>query len=188
MPVLDRRLAHEQRQDCKGGLQNMPLSEQIIPGERGKIIGTRVLPPPSGQGPKMEITFQSTGTILSEAFNNTGTVVSIPKSEGALSGEGQAVVMTGEGGMATWIFQGVVKPTGPGMAADFSGIVIFQTSSLKLAPLNSMCMVVSAGVDGDGNMINGRCRRWLPSTFGPLSPVRAGRQRDHHLRQPNGLG
>ncbi len=60
--------------------------------------------------------------------------------------------MTGDGGMATWTFQGVVKPTGPGMAADFSGIVIFQTSSLKLAPLNGMWVVGSAGVDGDGTI------------------------------------
>ena len=137
----------------------MPLGEQIIPDERGKIIGTRILPSAPGQGPNMEITFQSTGTILGQAFNNTGTIDSIPKSGGVLSGEGQGVIMVGDGEMATWTFQGVVTPTGPGMAASFSGMVMFDTSSPKLTSLNSMCVVVSAGVDGDGNM-NAQLWEW----------------------------
>lgn len=128
------------------------LGEQVIHGERGKIIGTRVLPSAPGQGPKMELTFQSTGKILGMDFNNTGTVQSVPKSDGVLSSEGQGVVMTNDGGMATWTFQGVAKPTGPGMAARFHGSVFFHTSSPKLGRLNSMCVVVAAEVDGNGNM------------------------------------
>ncbi|MBI4483679.1 MAG: hypothetical protein HY652_12420 [Acidobacteria bacterium] len=128
------------------------LGEQIIHDERGKIIGTRVLPSTPGQGPKMELTFQSTGKILGIDFNNIGTVQSVPKSEGVLYSEGQGVVTTNDGGSATWTFQGVAKPTGPGMAASFHGSVFFHTASPKLARLNSMCVVVAAEVDGSGNM------------------------------------
>lgn len=128
------------------------LGEQVIHGERGKVIGTRVLPSVPGQGPKMELTFQSTGKILGMDFNNTGTVQSVPKSEGVLAAEGQGVVMTNDGGMARWTFQGITKPSGPGMAASFRGSVFFHTSSPKLARLNSMCVVVAAQVDENGNM------------------------------------
>ena len=128
------------------------LGEQIIHGEREKIIGTRVLPSQPGQGPKMELTFQTTGKILGLDFNNTGTLQSVPKSEGVLYFEGQGVVATEDGEMAPWTTQGVGKPTGPGMAATLRGTVFFQTSSQKLARLNSMCVVVSAEVDGNGSM------------------------------------
>lgn len=128
------------------------LGEQIIHDERGKIIGTRVLPSQPGQGPKMELTFQTTGKVLGMDFNNTGTLQSVPKSEGVLYFEGQGVVTTEDGEMASWTTQGVGKPTGPGMAAILRGTVFFQTSSQKLARLNSMCVVVAAEVDGSGNM------------------------------------
>ncbi len=128
------------------------LGEQIIHDERGKIIGTRVLPSQPGQGPKMELTFQTTGKILGMDFNNTGTLQSVPKSEGVLYFEGQGVVTTQDGDMASWNTQGVGRPTGPGMAATLRGTVFFQTSSNKLARLNSMCVVVEAEVDGSGNL------------------------------------
>jgi len=128
------------------------LGEQIIHDERGKIIGTRVLPSQPGQGPKMEVTFQTTGKILGIDFNNTGTLQSVPKSEGVLYVEGQGVLTTEDGEMASWTTQGVGKPTGPGMAVTVRGTVFFQTSSQKLARLNSMCVVVAAEIDGSGNM------------------------------------
>lgn len=100
----------------------------------------------------MEITFQSSGKILGMEFNNTGTIQSIPKSEGVLQAEGQGVVMTNDGGVASWTFQGLVKPKGPGMAADFRGSVFFQTSSESLERLNSMFVVVAAETDGNSNL------------------------------------
>ncbi len=127
------------------------LGEQIIPDEQGKIIGTRVLPSKPGQGPKMEMTFQTTGKILGMDFNNIGTIRSAPKSEGSLYFKGQGVVTTQGGDMASWTTQGVGKPTGPG-AADIRGIVLFETSSESLARLNGMCVVVEAETDGSGNL------------------------------------
>ncbi len=124
------------------------LGEQLIDDERGKIIGTRVCPSPPGQGPKMELTFQSSGKILGMDFSNTGTLQSVPKSEGVLYFEGQGVVTTEDGETASWTTQGVGKPTGPGMAATLRGTVFFQTSFPNLARLNSMCVVVAAEVDG----------------------------------------
>ncbi len=128
------------------------LGEQIIHDERGKIIGTRVLPSQPGQGPKMELTFQTTGKILGMDFNNIGTLKSVPKSEGVLYFEGQGVVTTEDGETASWTTQGVGKPTGPGIAATLRGTVFFHTSSQRLARLNSMCVVVAVEIDGSGNM------------------------------------
>ena len=110
------------------------LGEQIIHDERGKVVGTRVLPSQLGQGPKMELTFQTTGKVLGMDFNNTGTLVSVPKSEGVLYVKGQGVVMTKDGGAATWTTQGVGQPTGPNMAASIRGTVLFETSSPALFP------------------------------------------------------
>lgn len=128
------------------------VGEHIVEGERGKVIGTRVLPSEFGQGPRTELTFQSTGKILGFDFNNMATVESAPKAEGVLYAQGQGVVTTADGSMATWKFQGIVKPTGAGMAASFHGSVFFSTSSSKLARLNNICAVVSAQVDAAGTM------------------------------------
>ena len=136
------------------------LGEQIIHDERGKIIGTRVLPSKPGQGPKMEQTFQTTGKILGIDFNNTGTLLSIPKSEGVFYVEGQGVLMIEGGEMATWTTQGVGKPTGSGMAAALRGSVFFQTSSTKLSRLNSMCVVVEADIDESGNNMSAKLWEW----------------------------
>ena len=100
----------------------------------------------------MELTFQTTGKILGMDFNNMGTLQSVPKFEGVLSFEGQGVVTTQGGEMASWTTQGVGKPTGPGMATSLRGTVFFQTSSQKLARLNTMCVIVEAEADENGNM------------------------------------
>ena len=112
----------------------------------------RVLPSQPGHGPKMELTFQSTGKILGMDFNNIGTLQSVPKSEGVLYFEGQGSVTTKDGEMAPWTTQGVGKPTGPGMATSLRGTVLFQTSSQKLARLNTMCVIVEAETDENGNL------------------------------------
>jgi hypothetical protein len=130
----------------------MALGEQIIPDERGKVVGVRVLP---ADGPGMnpiEITFQTQGTILGVGFANTGTVVSVPTEAGTLWGQGQGMAMTQDGEPISWTFQGLATVTGPNMAGRFRGSVIFQTPSSKLARLNSLCAVVEAEVDGQQQM------------------------------------
>jgi hypothetical protein len=95
------------------------LGENIIPDEKGKVTGLRVLPG-DGQGPnRLELTFQTTGTILGTSVANTGTVVSTPKAEAVLSAEGQGIAMTQDGGMLPWKFHGVGIP---GQAARVASV------------------------------------------------------------------
>jgi hypothetical protein len=127
------------------------LGEHVVQGERGKIVGTRILPSIAGQGPKTELTFQSIGKLLGLDFNNTGTVQSVPRSDTTLHAEGQGFVVTGEGA-ATWTFQGIATPSGRGMGGHFCGMVLFNTAAPRLARLNNICGIVSADVDETGTM------------------------------------
>jgi hypothetical protein len=127
------------------------LGENIVPDEKGKVIGARVLPG-AGQGPnQLELTFQTTGTILGMKFANTGTVVSRPKAENALLAEGQGIAMLEEGGMVSWTFHGVGIP-GAGGAASFRGMTMFQSAPAKLSRLVGMCAVVEGETDASQNM------------------------------------
>jgi hypothetical protein len=127
------------------------LGENIVPDEKGKVVGARVLPG-VGQGPNgLELTFQSTGTILGAKFANTGTVVSRPKAENTLSAEGQGIAMLEEGGMVSWTFQGISIP-GAGGAGRFRGMTMFQSAPAKLSRLVGMCAVVEGETDATQNI------------------------------------
>lgn len=127
------------------------LGRQIIPDERGKMIGTRVLPS-EGQGPCIEFTFQSSGTVLGVPFTNTGTVVSIARPGGALHSDGQGIALTKDGEPIAWTFHGIGLPTGPGLASKIRGIVRFETGSQRLAELNQLCAIVEAETDAEQRM------------------------------------
>lgn len=127
------------------------LGDQIIPDERGKVIGVRVLPP-EGRGPRIELTFQTTGTILGVKFANTGTVTSETRPSGILHAEGQGVALTEDGQPIVWTFHGLGKPSGPGLAARFTGSVRFETPAPRLAALNHTCAVVEAETDAEQRM------------------------------------
>lgn len=128
------------------------LGRQIIPDERGKLIGMRVLPS-EGQGPRIEFTFQSSGTVLGVPFTNTGTVVSIARPGGTLHSDGQGIAMTEDGEAVAWTFHGIGIPPGPGLASRIRGIVRFETGSQRLAELNQLCAVVEGETDTEQRMI-----------------------------------
>src|SRR6184192_1440705 len=67
------------------------LGERIS-AESGKVTAQRVLPNPGG-GPKMETSFQATGTILGVNEADTGTYWSVLRPDGTLYGEGQGILM-----------------------------------------------------------------------------------------------
>jgi hypothetical protein len=120
-----------------------------IGGEAGKVTSQRVLPNPGG-GPKMETSFQATGTLLGVSETDTGTYWAVVRPDGTLYGEGQGVVMGKEGDMATWIGQGVgtLKQDG---SVSYRGAVYYQTSSPRWARLNSVAAVFEYEVDAQGN-------------------------------------
>jgi hypothetical protein len=117
--------------------------------ESGKVTSRRALPNPSG-GPKMETTFQVTGSILGVSHQTTGTYHSVLRPDGALFGEGQGIVMSSEGDLATWVGQGIGKIKKDG-SVSYRGAIYYQTSAAKWARLNSVAAIFEYEVDAQGN-------------------------------------
>jgi len=117
--------------------------------ESGKVTGRRVLPNPGG-GPKVEVSFQATGTILGVAHTDIGTYSSVMRPDGAVYGEGQGVLMGQGGEMATWVGQGVgtLKKDG---SVSYRGAVYYSTASSAWMRLNNVASVFEYEVDPQGN-------------------------------------
>src|SRR5438105_13794368 len=77
-----------------------------IGGTAGKITSQRVLPNLGG-GPKMETSFEASGSILGTDVKETGTYCTMVRPDGTLYGEGQGVMILKDGKMATWTGHGV---------------------------------------------------------------------------------
>ena len=128
------------------------LGEQIGE-ETGQITGMRVLPD-EGAGSKVELSYQSSGSLLGAHMGDMGTYVSVSRPDGTLFGDGQGIVMTDDGQMATWRGQGVGRFTGHGMAAVWRGAIFFQTASERLARLNGIAVVFEFETDENGKIAN----------------------------------
>lgn len=117
--------------------------------ESGKVTSQRVLPNPGG-GPKMETSFQATGTILGTGHTTRGTYQAAIRPDGNLFGEGQGIVMSKDGDMASWVGQGVgtIKKDG---SVSYRGAIYYQSSSAKWSRLNSVAAIFEYEVDAQGN-------------------------------------
>jgi hypothetical protein len=124
---------------------------ESIGQESGKLTGLRVLPS-NGSSPKMESSFQASGKVLGLDGTDMGTYWAVMQPDGSLFGEGQGVLMTADGGMATWRGQGVGRLTGRGSAVNYRGAVYYQTASPQLARLNGTAAVYEFNVDENGNI------------------------------------
>jgi hypothetical protein len=123
---------------------------EILGQESGKLTGMRVLPS-DGPGPKMESSFQANARIVGLDGTDTGTYWAVVQPDGSLFGDGQGVLMTADGGMATWRGQGVGRLTGRGSAVNWRGAIYYQTASRQLARLNGVAAVYEFNVDENGN-------------------------------------
>ena len=70
---------------------------------------------------------------------------------GGLYGEGHVVVMTGDGGVATWEGFGIGKITGPGFSSSWAVCGYFQTETPGLARLNGVAVVSEYDSEENGN-------------------------------------
>lgn len=107
--------------------------------------------------PRLELTFQTSLTMLGVPMQNAGTVTSTAPPAGAVHADGQGIAMGCGGEVVVCTFSGVGRPTGPGMAAKFSGVVRFTTAAPNLSELNALCAVVSTETDGEQTM---RAQLW----------------------------
>src|ERR671914_1621564 len=128
------------------------LGEKLVE-ETGKITGFRVRPS-DGMHPRVEVSFQAAGKLLEVDSTDMGTYQSVLGADGVLRGEGQGVIMTGEGEVITWSGQGVGRLLGKGSGSSWRGAIYYQTSSQKLARLNTIAAVFEHEVDGEGNVHN----------------------------------
>ena len=115
----------------------------------GKVTSQRVLPNPGG-GPKMETSFQASGKLLGVEESETGTYSSVVRPDGTLFGEGQGVIMSKEGDLATWVGQGV-GTIGKGGVVSYRGAIYYQSSSPRWSRLNGVAVIYEYEVDGQGN-------------------------------------
>ena len=125
------------------------LGEQI--GElKGKIVGQRVV---DSEGPRMETTLSSTGSIRGTNVNETVTFVGTPISAGVLHGEGHGVLMGGESEMATFRGEAFGRISSSG-SVKWRGSHFYRTTALsgKLAFLNNVVGVFEADFDTEGNV------------------------------------
>ena len=124
------------------------LGERIGEG-RGRVTTQRVLPNLGG-GPKMETSFQSSGSLLGVADTETGTYVAVVRPDGSLFGEGQGITMSRDGDVLSWVGQGV-GTLQKGGAVSYRCAVYCQTTSPRWARLNSLAVLFEFEVDSEGN-------------------------------------
>jgi len=121
---------------------------ELIGESRGKRTGRRVLSTEAGF--KVEVSFEDSGKVLGIEANNIGTYWAQNRPDGSVYGEGQGVLITQDGEVATWKGQGVGKLLGGG-AVSYRGALYYSTASSKLAHLNTIAAVFEYEVDAEGN-------------------------------------
>jgi hypothetical protein len=122
---------------------------ELIGEDRGQITSTRVLPTEPGQGPKVEISFEADGTMLGIHSRGVATYWAVPRADGTLFGEGQGLLMSPQGDMATWRAQGVGRISESG-ATEFRGAIYFETASPNWLRLNAIAAVYEYSADESG--------------------------------------
>ncbi|HET9976050.1 MAG TPA: hypothetical protein VFQ20_01325 [Burkholderiaceae bacterium] len=115
----------------------------------GKITSQRVLPPVNG-APRVETSFQASGSVYGVAANDMGTYVSLMRPDGTLFGEVHGVLMGKGGEAATWTGQGVGTMKKDG-SIGYRGAIYYQSASPAWSRLNSISVVFEYEVDAQGN-------------------------------------
>jgi len=114
--------------------------------ESGKVTLRRTIANPGG-APKVEATFEASGSILGVNHMTIGTYVSVVRSDGSVFGEGQGVVRGKDGAMVGHGV-GTFRPEG---GIGYRGAIFYQSPSAQWARLNSMAAMFEYEVDGQGN-------------------------------------
>jgi len=129
---------------------------ELISESQGKRTARRVLS--ASPGFKVEVSFEDSGKLLGIEAHTIATYWSEGRPDGSLYGEGQAVIITRDGGVVTWKGQGVGKLLADG-SVSYRGAVYFSTASPRLARLNTVAGVFEFEVDADGNT-NSKVWEW----------------------------
>jgi len=125
---------------------------------QGKVTGQRILSP-EGSSPKVETSFEISGTMLGVEVTAMGTYWSIVRPDGTIYGEcpWQGIITTKDGEMGTWAGTGVGRFTGEGTAISLRGALYYQIQSERLARLNTIAVPYEWDIDAQGNA---QCQLW----------------------------
>ena len=104
----------------------------------------------------MESSFQATGSIVGVDIKDTGTYCTLVRPDGTLYGEGQGIMITKDGEMATWTGHGVGAMNKDG-TANYRGAIYLQTMPPKWSRLNKVAILFEYAVDAEGNMHSDYC-------------------------------
>ena len=128
--------------------------------EQGRIIGQRVLA--VSPQPQLEFSFMANasinnGSVVINAIN-TGTSISTLNADGSFRGEGQGILRTQGGDVATWTNQvvGSITPEGTIITRGVGTWGIPSTTG-ELAFMNNMITVFEVQIDREGNL---SAREW----------------------------
>lgn len=121
---------------------------ELIGETKGKISNQNVV---SVEGPTIETTVSSSGTLKGVQVNEMLTYVASPSSKGILHGIGKGVINTLDGEIATYTGEGIGRFDASGLLT-WRGAIFFHSSSQgKLEFLNNKVGVFEAQVDSQGN-------------------------------------
>ena len=120
----------------------------LIGEETGKISSFRVL---DAAGPKVEVSFQSQGKILGNAYRGRASYWSEMQPGGFLYGEGQGVYLTADGGTAAWKGHGTGRLK-PGGGVSYRGAIHFMHARGSLEKLAGMVGVFEHDADANDNV------------------------------------
>ena len=123
---------------------------QQVGETKGKRLVRRVI---SIDPPTAEVSFEDSGQMLGVPTTGMGTYTSVIHPDGSVHGQGQGLSMTDDGEAVSWTGTGVGK-FGPGGSVSYRGMLFFQTTSQKLAPLNNSCGAFEYDVDASGNTVS----------------------------------
>jgi hypothetical protein len=123
---------------------------ELISETTGRRMVRRMV---SDNPPQVEVSFEESGKTLGISTNGFGTYTSTIRPDGTIYGEGQGILMTQDGEGATWRGSGVGKFTGGG-GVSYRGMIYFQTTSQKLARLNTIGGAFEYEVDGKGATVS----------------------------------
>src|SRR5262249_58800588 len=100
---------------------------------------------------KVEVTIKTNVRILGLNGNNLGSYSSAVQPGGFVYGEGQGIITTIDGSMATWTGSGTgrFKPDG---GVSYRGSVYFRTTAGKLADLAGMAVEYEHEKDAGDNV------------------------------------
>ena len=124
------------------------LGEKI--GEMSGKIGSQRVLSIEGGVPKVETSFQQSGTLLGTNAKEAGTYWTIARPDGTLYGEGRGMTTTKDGKMATWTGHGVGVTKKDG-TATYRGALYYQTMPPRWSRLNKVAVLFEYEIDAEGN-------------------------------------